>query len=58
MPKRLPFVLSLGALAATSAFGVVPAQASPSQVVGHAYVNDNTAGTNTSPGSTGTPTAR
>jgi len=47
MPKRLPFVLSLGALAATSAFGVVPAQASPSQVVGHAYVNDNTAGTNT-----------
>jgi 6-phosphogluconolactonase len=47
MPKRLPFVLSLGALAATSAFGVVPAQASPSHVVGHAYVNDNTAGTNT-----------
>jgi len=47
MPKRLPFVLSLGALAATSAFGVVPAQASSSQVVGHAYVNDNTAGTNT-----------
>jgi 6-phosphogluconolactonase (cycloisomerase 2 family) len=47
MPKRLPFVLSLGALAATSAFGVLPAQASPSHVVGHAYVNDNTAGTNT-----------
>ncbi len=47
MPKRLPFVLSLGALAATSAFGVAPAQAAPSQVVGHAYVNDNTAGTNT-----------
>ncbi|MEO6511695.1 MAG: beta-propeller fold lactonase family protein, partial [Nocardioides sp.] len=48
MPKRLPFVLTLGALAATSVFGVAPAaQAAPSDVVGHAYVNDNTAGVNT-----------
>ena len=47
MPKRLPFVLTLGALAAASAFGVTPAQAAPSDVVGHAYVNDNTAGANT-----------
>src|SRR6185369_1870460 len=27
--------------------GVTPAQAAPSDVVGHAYVNDNTAGVNT-----------
>jgi 6-phosphogluconolactonase (cycloisomerase 2 family) len=47
MPKRLPFVLTLVALAATWAFGVTPAQAAPSDVVGHAYVNDNTAGVNT-----------
>ena len=47
MSKRLPFALTLGALAAASAFGATPAQAAPSDVVGHAYVNDNTAGVNT-----------
>ncbi len=46
MLKRLPLIASLGAIAATASFGVVPAHADQ-QVVGHAYVNDNTAGTNT-----------
>ena len=47
MPKRFPFVLSLGAIAVTSVLGVAPTHAAESDVVGHAYVNDNTAGVNT-----------
>jgi 6-phosphogluconolactonase len=47
MTKRLPLIATLGALAATAAFGIAPAQASDPAVVGHAYVNDNTAGQNT-----------
>ena len=46
MLKRLPLIASLGALAATASFGVVPAHADQA-VVGHAYVNTNTAGANT-----------
>ncbi|MDX6357242.1 MAG: hypothetical protein QOH37_296 [Nocardioidaceae bacterium] len=46
MLKRLPLIASLGALAATASVGVLPAQADQ-PVVGHAYVNDNTAGVNT-----------
>jgi 6-phosphogluconolactonase len=45
--QRVPLLTSLGVLAVTAAFGVVPAQAAPSDVVGHAYVDDNTAGLNT-----------
>lgn len=44
---RLPLLTSLGVFAATAAIGVVPAQAAPSDVVGHAYVDDNTVGVNT-----------
>src|SRR4051794_41220306 len=45
--KRLPLLTSLGVLALTTTFGVVPAQAAPSDVVGHTYVDDNTTGVNT-----------
>ena len=46
MLKRLPLLTSLGAIAATASLGVLPAHADQ-PVVGHAYVNDNTAGQNT-----------
>lgn len=45
--QRLPLIASLGVLAATAALGITPAQAAPADVVGHAYVNGNTAGVNT-----------
>ena len=47
MIKRLPLLASLGVLATTAVLGVAPAQAGENRVVGHAYVNDNTAGVNT-----------
>lgn len=49
MPQRLSLAtIGAGLAAAVAAsFGVAPAQAAPADVVGHAYVNDNTAGTNT-----------
>ena len=47
--------LSLLAVAAIVGAGTA---AAASRVVGHLYVNDNTAGPTRSPGSTATPTAR
>ena len=47
MIKRLPLLASLGVLATTAVLGVAPTQAGEHRVVGHAYVNDNTAGLNT-----------
>jgi 6-phosphogluconolactonase len=47
MIQRLPLFASLGVLATTAALGITPAHADEPAVVGHAYVNDNTAGVNT-----------
>jgi len=51
LPRRRPGPVMLGLVAAAAAVAAVPASASASTdtspVIGHVYVNDNTAGTNT-----------
>lgn len=46
MHKRTTLLAGLGLLATTSTFGLLPAAAAESPVVGHTYVNQNSTGTN------------